>query len=221
MRHVPLCLNGSALNQTKSCKFLGINIDENLSWKKHIDVLTTRISTNVGIMNRLKYFLPQKILLTLYNAFILSYLNYAILSWGHGKALCNKLLLLQKKAVRIITKANYLSHSAPIFAELKVLKFNDLYCLNLGKFMFKNKYRLLPNSFNEMFTLASSIHSYGTRKALKGDLYVNHNRTSIHKNSVVQRGVEYWNSLPIHFKQPSTISTFSRKLKHYLLDTYL
>ncbi len=134
---------------------------------------------------------------------------------------CTPLLAQLRLPAITASKANYLSYSAPIFAKLKVLKFNDLYRLNLGKFMSKYNYGLLPNSFNEMFTLAPSIHFYGTRKALKGDLYVNYNRTSIHKNSVVQRGTEYWNSLPRNFKQPATISTFSRKLKHYSLDTYL
>ena len=135
-----------------------------------------KISKNVGVMHRLKLVLPTNILLTLYNSLILPYLNYAILNWGSSTASqCNKLLLLQKKAVRIINKTGYREHTDPLFAELKVLKFIDLYNLNLGKFMFRYKSGLLPSSFNDLFILCSSVHTYGTRSASKGDFYTNYN----------------------------------------------
>ena len=102
-KHTSLCLRGTVLNQVKSTKFLGVHIDENLTWSKHIDVLCTKISKNIRVLNRLKFFLPKRILLTLYNTLVLSYLNYAILTWGTSTSQCNKLLLLQKEAVRIIS----------------------------------------------------------------------------------------------------------------------
>ncbi len=67
-----------------------------------------KISKAIGSMNRLKSSLPQTILQTLYNSFVLPYLNYAILSWGLTSAQCNRVLLLQKRAVRIITKNSYM-----------------------------------------------------------------------------------------------------------------
>ena len=177
----PLLFNGSVLNQVKGAKFLGIYIDENLSWQTHIDNLSGKISKNTGVMNRLKFFLPSTILLNLYNSFVLSYLNYCILIWGGATSKCNKLFLLQKRAVRVITKSSFLEHTSPLFAELQMLKFNDLYNFNLGKFMFKLKHNIhvLPINFNSMFTFSSSVHSYCTRGASKGDYYINYNRTSI------------------------------------------
>ena len=61
-----------------------------------------------------------------------------------------------------------------------------------------------------MFPLAKSLHSHGTRVALKGDFQVKYGRTSLHKNSLMQRGILYWNSLHTDLKQ-SAIDTFSRK----------
>ncbi len=87
--------------------------------------------------------------------------------------------------------------------------------------MFKYKHGLLPDCFNDMFPLAASIHSHGTRATLKGDFHVKYSRTSLHKNSLIQQGILYWNSLHTDLKQPATIGTFSSKLKQYLLDTYL
>ena len=114
---VPLILNNENLSQVKITKFLGVTIDENLTWKYHIDELATKISKNIGIINRLKYYLPSRILLTLYNSLVLPYLNYSILTWGSFSSKCNKLLILQKRAIRVISNAGYRDHSAPLFAK--------------------------------------------------------------------------------------------------------
>ena len=127
---------------------------------------------------------------------------------------------LRNKAVRIINKTGYREHTDPLFAELKVLKFIDLYNLNLGKFMFRYKSGLLPSSFNDLFILCSSVHTYGTRSASKGDFYTNYNRTSLSKNSLVSRCILFWNNLKPDLKKSPTLKSFSTNLKHYLLKMY-
>ena len=175
----PIILNGAHLKQVRSTKFLGIHIDENLSWKSHIDVITAKISKNIGVMNRLKYVLPSSILLTLYNSFVLPYLNYSILTWESPTPKCNKLLTLQKRAVRTISKTGLHEHSGTRFANLKILKFSDLYHLNLGKFMYKHMNHVLPACFDSCFTLTSNIHSHNTRSTTKKNLHVSYSRTTI------------------------------------------
>ena len=93
---VSLILNGIELQRVSNTKFLGIKIDQNLSWKSHINDVASKISRNIGIINRLKNFLPSHILLTLYNCFVLPYLTYSILTWGGSSTQCNRLLPFQK-----------------------------------------------------------------------------------------------------------------------------
>ena len=215
-----LILNNSRLSQVKVTKFLGVIIDENLTWKNHIDELATKISKNIGIMNRLKHYLPSKILLTLYNSFVSPYLNYSILTWGNSPTKCNKLLILQKRAVRIISNADYRDHSAPLFAKFNILQCNDLYFLNLGKFMYKSMHNLLPSCFNSCFTLASNMHVYSTRSSARGNLFVQFNRTSMSKNSVIYQGTLYWNSLADSLKSLPSLSVFAKNLKSHFLASY-
>ena len=95
----------------------------------------SKISKNVGIMNRLMFCMSGNMLLTLYNSFVLPYLNYSIITCGGGStAYCNRLIIIQKRAVRIISNVGHRDHAPPLFANLKLLKFNDLYHLNLGTF---------------------------------------------------------------------------------------
>ena len=66
------------------------------------------MSRNIGIINKLKHFVPKRILLSLYYTLVMPYLNYGILAWGNScKTYLNKLLKLQKRAVRHICKTSF------------------------------------------------------------------------------------------------------------------
>ena len=89
-----------------SLNFLGIHLDENLTWNKHIhvDMLTNKLSRVLRVLNRLKHIYPQHILLTIYNSLFMSNVNYGILLWG---SCSNKIANLQKKAIRILINSRY------------------------------------------------------------------------------------------------------------------
>ena len=73
--------------------------------KKHIDGVTKTISRNIGVINKLKYFVPERVLHTLYCTLVVPYVNYNILVWGSTCcSYMDKILKLQKWAVRSITK---------------------------------------------------------------------------------------------------------------------
>ena len=215
---VPLVLNGIILQQVSNTNFLGMNIDSHLSWSNHINTLATKISKNIGIMNRLKPVLPSNVLLTLYNSFILPYLNYSVIVWGGSITQYNNLFLLQKRAVRIISKAGYLDHTTPLFTNLNLLKLTNIYYLNLGKFMFKQMNNLLPPCFKDICVFTSDVHCHVTRNSSRKHLYQYFNRTSLFKNSPQQRGIKYWNSLADDVKQCVSLQTFTKKLKFNLLN---
>ena len=63
-----------------STKFLGVIIDENLTWKNHIDAISKTISRNTGMLTKLKHFVPENILYSLYCTLILPYINYGVLT---------------------------------------------------------------------------------------------------------------------------------------------
>ena len=93
-------LKGQFIEQVDN--FLGIIINENLSWNNHINNISIKISNSLDIMYKKKYFLPLNILKTLYSSMILPHLIYGILAWGKA---ASSLFMLQKKAVRIITSS--------------------------------------------------------------------------------------------------------------------
>ena len=78
-----ISLDNIALEQVTNIKFLGVNVDNKLTWKDHINNITKTISRNIGVINKLKCYLPSSTLLMLYSTLVLPYLNYGILVWGN------------------------------------------------------------------------------------------------------------------------------------------
>lgn len=221
LNNLTVLFNGTVINQVKSTKFLGIIIDEHLCWNDHIHQVESKISKSCGILARLKHILPQRVLLTLYNSLILPYLNYCPLVWAGCSSdhKLNKILTIQKKAVRIITNSNFTAHASPLFKKLNLLNIRDLSKLQLAVFMYKFYANQLPPSFNSYFTSNSSIHSYNTRQASNYHLFSL--STSHRRNSIVATGPKLWNGLPDDIKTVSSLAAFKRTLKIVLLAKYL
>ena len=131
-------LDGTELSRVKTTKFPGLTIDENVTWKYHIDNITKMISCNIGVMNKIKQFVPERILYSLYCSLILPYINYGIYVWGSTcKTYIDKILKLQKWALRTISNSHFRTHTDPLFAKYNVLNVYDMYKLETGVFMYK------------------------------------------------------------------------------------
>ena len=128
-----------------------MTIDCKLSWNEHIDAICTKISRNIGVLNKLRYF-PLNILLMLYNAIIQPYFQYCNIAWGSSSnSAMLRLLRLQKRAVRVISHASYLAHTKPLFLELKLLNVFDFSDFNLAIFMYSCYNELIPTSLSDKF----------------------------------------------------------------------
>ena len=77
-----LFINGTKIDFVDKFNFLGLIIDKNLKWNCHIDAIAKKLCKTIGIMNKLKNVLPTTVLLNIYNALILSKLNYGLINWG-------------------------------------------------------------------------------------------------------------------------------------------
>ena len=146
-----LQINGNAIERVTQFNFLGLILHESLSWDKHINHISLKVSKAIGILYRLKSIYSHRVLLTLYNTLILLHYNYCILSWGSTLRENHRLHLLQKKAVRIITNSNYIAHTEPLLKELRLLKVTCMFSLAIWKFYYKlMNYNQLPIYFELM-----------------------------------------------------------------------
>ena len=160
-KYIPdLKINGQSIERVTEFNFLGLTIDQHVNWNAHIQKVSSKISRSLGVMCRLKKFLPPHILRLLYNSLILPHLQYALLTWGFKNSRLSK---LQKRAIRIITQSKYNSHTEPLFKRMNLLKLSDIFKSKVLRFFHRFKQNTLPVYFQNMFTQVSDHHSYATR----------------------------------------------------------
>ena len=110
------------LERKDHVKYLGVIIDRHLSWKHHINYIALKISRNIGIISTLRHFVPLKTLISIYNSLISPYISYGLITWGQAsKTHLEKILILQKRAVRLINFLPFRTHAIPYFAQYNIL----------------------------------------------------------------------------------------------------
>ena len=173
--------------------------------------------------------LPAKILLSLYNTLILPHINYCILSWGKEN---DAILLLQKRAVRVIASAGYRSHSEPLFKFYNLLKVNDIYTQRLLVFYYNVINKIISSNFNNFIPEFSEANNeYPIRNPQKQMPKHSHEyikftcryQVAILVNEIISNTGKYYNSIIAElFKNIEHVSLVSLKksIKSYLLNDY-
>ena len=209
-------IDEKTIAQVNETVFLGVILDDNLTWKSHISSVAVKVSKSIGIIFRSSFYLSTPSLRMLYNAMILPYLNYCNLVWGSTyKTNLQRIVVLQKRVIRIVNKSYYNAHSEPIFKKLNLLKFQDIHFMHLGQFMFSFKNAILPRKFENKFAINNQIHSHYTRHAKSFRLPLC--RTNIRQFSIFFQGPKFFNSLSPEISGSSSLASFKKNLKASLI----
>ena len=215
----PVRFGENFLSQCTSTKFLGIYIDDRLTFKLQVDHILKKVNRSIGVLFKLNYFLPQNILLSLYNTLILPYFNYGITSWHNSPQYAiNRLVTCQKKAVRAICSLDYNAHTNDYFKELKIIKLNDIYKVNLGAIMFTHIMDPTNYPISNRFIRNSHFHNYNTRN--RDNFVIPLYSRSISQSCFLYQASALWNEVPPSVKACHTVGAFRKKYKKYILELY-
>ena len=212
-------IDDKPLEKKNKSKFLGVILDETLTWNEHLHHVRMCISKSIGIVSKLKFLLPHSTLFLLYNTLVLPYITYCNIVWANcGSTKINSIFKLQKRAIRICTGSHFLAHTDPLFHKLKTLKIFDLNTIQTAVIMFKYTKNQLPSSFDNMFRFNNSVHSYPTR--ISGNFHLVNPKLSITHRSVRHCGPDIWNNLPDNIKSCSTLYSLKATLKRNKIQSY-
>ena len=216
---VSLRIDSTLISRLNAVNFLGVIVDENLRWDVHIDNIVCKVSKSIGVLYKLRFYVPHPILFTLYNSLILPYLSYCIVVWGNSyKGKLDTLFKLQKKALRICTGSVYNAHSAPLFLRLKTLNIFDLFKYHTALIGFQYFQDLLPKCISAMFSVNKHIHTHETR--LRYVFHLWKVKTAFSKRSIRNTLPNIWNETPQAIRSYKNLLTFKKKFKLHLYSNY-
>ena len=189
-------------------------------------------------MYKLRYFVSDNILKNIYYSLFYSHLVYAIHVWGSACTTeINKILVLQKRAVRVITNNNIfpivpgpLYPTNRLFYNLKILKVEDVFKFQVSKFIFNCLNLITPRNFQDWFKLCYKIHNHNTRSAIvdienlvnSNKLFILYGRTTHYGLKLLKvSGPKLWNLIPNHIRSNPSAGYFATHLKNYLMAKYV
>ena len=131
------------------------------------------VSSTSGIFFKIRHLLPANALVSLHYSLFAPSLQYVIVVWGLTYDIhTNSTYLLRKKFVRAISFKNFVSPSTPIYSELKILKFNDLFHIKLLIFVCECVHLISPTFFQNILELLSFGNQYDMRQAREGYIFM-------------------------------------------------
>lgn len=198
-------LADSTLEEVFTSKFLGIHLDQGLTWNKHIDHVCAKISSGIYVLRSLAKFCPSQVLITAYYGLIYPHLSYGVVLWGAcANFQFQRAFKLQKKAIRIIAKINFRESCRPAFKNLQLLTLPCLYILETASFCM----------YKSTLTRGRDIHAYETRG--RDNYRTGKHRTVVYEHLPSQAGVHFLNRLPNSIKNAPTPKVFKTRLKRFL-----
>lgn len=215
-----LQIRGSKLKRVASYKYLGLVIDEHLTWGDQIKLMKSKLRPILAMLRRSSYLLPKETRLSVYYAHIHAHLCHLACIWGSAsQTLIDELAVLQRKAIRYVFWYDYRNlhlSTREICAKYKILQVPDL--IEYDSIMTIHKIRHSLLQVDIQFPEVSQQHEYHTRR--RSHLQVPLSRTNYNRNSILHRGVNAYNSLPGQIRRDSNLITFKKSLKSHLCSRY-
>lgn len=118
-----------------------------------------------------------------------------------------------------MTWSKRFDHVTQLYKNLNILKLNEVYMLELAKFMHKLKNNKLPRSFQQRFTKTTDIHSYPTRNNTESNYYLHRACKDAGQKTLQFRGVKLWNDIDNNIKNKGFIE-FKKRYKELLMENY-
>ena len=221
-KQLEILLDGVKLSIDEAASFLGITIDSTLSWDHHCTNVANKISRSNSIINRVKKFLPPPTLKILYHSFIQPHLMYGLPAWGGCTAQNKKRIInIQKRAIRTITKSYFSAHTEPRMKQLGLLKFEDLYAQQCLVLTHDCYYKRAPKMIqNFCYNQHSSNYSLRGQAQNPLDLKISNFRSRAASNSYSANGPLLWNNHPNDLRIIQQKHLFKNKTKKHLLNSY-
>ena len=209
-----LLLNNEVIHRVKKAKFLGVLLDDNLTWSFHINHIRSKIAKGMGIIKKARKYFDPKTLLSLYYSFIYPYITYCIEVWGTAfKSYLDSISKIQRKVIRVIFSLSYRKNVQEYFIQANILDIHQLYILITCLFMFKYRKGSLPIVFGSFFNYVN--HGYGTRNQFL--LKIPLCRSKFSQMRVHFMGVKIHNFLYDKIDWNVSFHSFKKKLKYYII----
>lgn len=208
-------VDGKEVCEVDSVKYLGITLQNNLSWNKHIQFLKTKSAQAVGLLYKFKNKFDKNTKYLIYNGLIQSHFNYLAILYGYKKSSeLSSLQRMQNKALKVTSNLPITHPTISIYRDVfkTTLPIHGIYRMQLLMYVFK----CIHNIGHHTIRFQTNQHYFNTRN--NTNLFMARCRLETTKQRIEFMGSREFNNLPHYLKTVNRISEFKTLLKNYLFE---
>ena len=218
-------LDGKRLYPSKYVKYLGILIDSQLSWSYHVKSLVPKLSRANGMLAKIRHYVTKESLRSIYFAIFGSIMNYGAHVWGQDRTQnVKRIMKLQDKSVRLINFAGYHEPTSKLYANSKILKFEDQIKLNNFFHVHDSINRKIPPSLQDIFEYQQNIHVHNTRSSAQYCVKIPKTHTiTFGINSITGQAARDWNFFQMSSRKNLNVlsrAVCKEELTDFILTSY-
>ena len=208
------------IERTKSYRYLGLLVDEKLSWENHITEICSKLSQIAGVIYKIRTLLSKEALMLVYHALVGSKLRYGLVCWATAtQPLLDKITVAHNKIITYMTFSKRCTRMWPLYCNLKVLPLDLLIKIEHAKTMYKFENKMLPQVFDDYFRKPS--HEHSTRYATTQNNFAMIRIASAKEKSLLKYiGPRVWADIPSQFKNAPSLKVFINFYRNHLIGNY-
>ena len=212
--NINITINDKPVKKVNEMETLGMTIDQHLTWGRHVEEISKKISSAIGALKRIRPTITIDVANKIYKAIIQPHIDYCSTVWdGLGvTTLLDKIQKLQNRAASIITQSNYHTSASNLLEELGWDNVSTRWKKQEAILMFKTLNNRAPEYLRNLFT-DRNLH-YSLRDTC-GKLNLPRPRTDYMKRSFSYCGAHLWNNLPESIPTIKSFKIFKKAIQNY------
>ncbi len=206
----------SVLDRVDRFKYLGVVLDQHLTFSYHIDYLKSKTLEKISLLGRARHFVDHDTSIMLYKTLILPYYDYCDVVYHCLSQKDNYTLQkLQNCSLRQILKYDKLSPVSDMHSICNIEMLDMRRDRHVSHDLYRATHDIAPASIQNMFKYVHDTHSKQTRSHTSELLYLPRCKLEFSKRNFKYRGVLYWNPLPENLRHSQSLATFKKHCMSY------
>ncbi len=215
-KNIQINIDEESIERVTSFKYLGVWMDEILSFTTHVDKLSKKISSRIAMIQRASGYLTLENKKILFNTMVLPYFDYCSHVWSNVNSKTrNKLVRLHKRGCRMLLKVPKMTPTEDVLRQLSWGTLEKRWEKNRACFVYKMLNNEHPDYMTNYFVEVQQCHKYSTRHAQSRALCLNKINNECGRRTLQYSGAKLWNSIPSALRQMTSYDSFKRNYHKY------
>lgn len=214
-------INGDLIERVKEVKYLGIKIDDKLTFKEQTASTTKKAASKTNLLFRVSKNLTFDTKKVIFNSIVMPAFQYcSTIYLASNKEEIAQMQIIQNRAMRLILNVEFSTPIDFMLRALNLLSISQMIKFNALIYIYKMLNGLLPKYLCDNLIRTNTIHNRNTRQNNEYDLRLPNYSSTLAQKNIFYNGIKLYNDLPNEIKKSQSLNSFKEKCRKFIIENY-